>query len=398
MSEKSIVPLSELDRRRRTIQGMMREEDMDGLLVIQRADLFYFSGTAQNGFLFIPPEGAPLLMVRKYMPRAREESALEDILAIQSVKEVPGLIQDHFGRLPRRLGLELDVMPVREFNFYNTLFQEQECVDASPIILKARAVKSPWEIEQIETAADYSRETFQYMRTVLRPGMSEMEFAGLYVAFAMKQGHDAKLRVRDYQGEGYPWHVLSGKSGGMVGLLDAPASGEGTSAAFPCGAGRKALAPKEPIMVDNGAVFNGYHVDETRMFAIGAMPEKARGAVLASQEIYDSVLERARPGVLSTDLFKHAEALAASLGYADAFLGPPGYKVTFVAHGVGLELVEPPYLAKNRPEVLQPGMTLAMEPKMVFEGEFCAGVESVMLITETGSRLISRTPVDIVVC
>ena len=66
--------------------------------------------------------------------------------------------------------------------------------------------------------------------------------------------------------------VLSGPSGGMVGLLDSPASGEGTSAAFPAGAGPRRLCVDEPVMVDLGTVKNGYHMDETRMFAIGAMP------------------------------------------------------------------------------------------------------------------------------
>ena len=73
--------------------------------------------------------------------------------------------------------------------------------------------------------------------------MTEMTVAGMMEAFAAARSPGACVRVRDIHTEGYPWHVLSGPSGGTVGLLDSPASGEGTSAAFPCGAGAGAWPP-----------------------------------------------------------------------------------------------------------------------------------------------------------
>jgi Xaa-Pro aminopeptidase len=259
-------------------------------------------------------------------------------------------------------------------------------------------LKSDWEITQLERAAESSNQTFAYMRRTLRPGLSEMEFAGLYETFARTRGHGGYLNVRHYQTLGYPWHVLSGNSGGMVGLLDSPASGQGTSAAFPCGAGPKKLVPNEPIMIDMGSVFNGYHMDETRMFAIDALPGKAARACEAAIAIHNAVISQCRPGTSAGTLFEHAADVAAELGYADQFLGPPGHKVRFIGHGIGLELIEPPIIAKGKPDILQPGMTLALEPKMVFEGEFSAGVESVIHITSNGARLLSRIPVQTFVC
>ena len=70
--EKFRVPASEIESRILRIQEELRKLEIDGLLVIQRVDLFYFSGTAQNGFLFIPANGKPLLFIKKYMPRARD--------------------------------------------------------------------------------------------------------------------------------------------------------------------------------------------------------------------------------------------------------------------------------------------------------------------------------------
>ena len=234
------VPAVEIERRTAAIQEELRRAEIDGLFIVQRVDLFYFTGTAQNGFLYLPAEGKPLLFIKQSVARARVEASVATIFPIESVKTVPGLIADACGRPPARLGLEMDVLPVNEFRFYLDLFTPKDSVDGSPLILRVRSIKSAWEIEQIETAAGMTRDTFDYMRKIIRPGLTEMQFAGMFEAYARTIGHGGKLRVRNYNTEGYSWHVLSGTSGGLVGVLDSPASGQGTSAAFPAGAGQPA--------------------------------------------------------------------------------------------------------------------------------------------------------------
>ncbi|MEW6671703.1 MAG: Xaa-Pro peptidase family protein [Thermodesulfobacteriota bacterium] len=402
MNSKSLppftVPSLEITKRVQNIQTLLKQNEIGGLFIAQRVDLFYFSGTAQNGFLFIPAEGAPLLFIKRYLPRARAESPLKNIAGIDSIKEVPGLISDFYGQFPDVIGFEFDVLPVKTFQFYRRHFPAKECVDGSQFILQVRMIKSAWEIEQMERTAELSLRTFEYMQTVIRPGLTEMEFAGMYETFARRLGHGAMLRVRDFLTEGYPWHVLSGKNGGRVGLLDSPASGTGTSVAFPCGAGNKPLAPDEPIMVDLGFVLNGFHMDETRMFAIRSIPDRALKACRAVIEIHNTVLGAVKPDMTVAELFELSVKTAEKLGYAEPYLGPPGHKVTFVGHGIGLELIEPPFIARDKKDRLQPGMVFALEPKMVFQDEFSAGIESVFVVTETGARLLSKVPVDIFIC
>ncbi|WP_300456035.1 Xaa-Pro peptidase family protein [Desulfobacula sp.] len=392
------VPLSEISRRISAIQQVMQAKGMDALVIVQRVDLFYFSGTSQNGYLYIPVQGNPTLFIRKYMPRAEAESPIEKKIKIGSVKELPGLIVDIYGKLPDVIGFEWDVMPVREFYYFQTLLAPKHCMDCSSLILGVRMIKSDWEIECMAQTAELSHKIFNYIQTQMRPGLTEMEFSGIYEAYARKMGHSAGLRVRDYQADICNWHILSGTSGGVVGLVDAPATGQGTSAAFPCSASYKKLMPKEPVMVDMGTVINGYHLDETRMFSIGAMPDTAQSACEAVIDIHNAVIEMAKPDVTMDELYQRAVDMADSRGYAEQFLGPSGNKVTFIGHGVGLELVEPPFIARGRKDRLQPGMTLALEPKMVFENQFSAGIESVFTVTETGARLLSRVPVDIFIC
>jgi Xaa-Pro aminopeptidase len=392
------VPAAEIKARSLSIQQELRQNNIEGLFIVQRVDLFYFSGTAQNGFMYIPADGEPLLFIKQYLPRAQAESSIADIVKIGSITEIPGLIADRCGRLPAVLGFELDVVPVNDFRFYRSLFNVKKSVDASPLILKVRRIKSAWEIAQMENTAEMTRKTYAYMREIIRPGLTEMEFAGMFETYARKLGHGARIRVRHYQTEGYPWHILSGRSGSLPGVLDSPASGEGTSAASPAGAGPKKLCAGEPIMVDLASVLNGYHLDETRMFAIGSMPDKAMQTCRAAIEIHDRILAKAKPGATLAELFDHSVRLAEKLGLADAYLGAPGHKVSFIGHGIGLEIIEPYIIARNRTDRLEPGMTLALEPKFVHENEFTAGVESVFVVTEEGARLISKVPVEVFLC
>jgi Xaa-Pro dipeptidase len=392
------IPITQIEKRLSNLQEQLRVNGLDGALIVQRVDLIYFSGTAQNGCLFVPAHAAPLLFIKRSYTRARKESPLKHVLRIQSFKDVPRLIRDVYTDPPEKLGLELDVMPVNQFRFITSLFPGCCPVDASKLILAIRMIKSDWEIAQMEQTAYMSAQTFAYMQSALQRGYTEMEFAGMFETFARRLGHGGKIRIRDYQTEGYPWHVLSGKSGSLPGLLDSPASGSGTSLAFPCGAGHKKLQPHEPIMVDFAAVLNGFHMDETRMFAINTMPARALKASEDAINIHDYILENAGPGMSSDELFQMAVRRADSLGCADNFLGTLQRKVTFIGHGIGHELVEPPIIAQGKKDRLQPGMAIALEPKMVVENEFTAGIESVFVVTEDGTRLISRVPVSVFIC
>jgi Xaa-Pro aminopeptidase len=128
------------------------------------------------------------------------------------------------------------------------------------------------------------------------------------------------------------------------------------------------------------------------------MPQKAMRTCRAAIEIHDRILEKAQPGTTLGELFDLSVRLAEKLGLTDSYLGAPGHKVSFIGHGIGLEIIEPYIIARNRNDQLEPGMTFALEPKFVCENEFSAGIESVFAVTENGVRLISKIPVDIFIC
>ena len=290
------TPRGEIEDRLVRVKKAMERTDIEGLLVLQKMNYYYLSGTTQDGALFLPLEGKPLLAVKREFERAKLESPLEDVVPFKSSQELPALIQNHFGKAPRTLGLEFDVLPVRDYFRYQALFQSTTLKDASSILRDTRKIKSSFEIDLIKEAGKIGQKVYQQGRKILKEGMTEIEFGGLLESIAKTYGHEGLLRVRSLNYEAYTWHVLSGPSGGIVSQSDSPMGGLGLSPAFPVGAGLRRMKAREPILVDFGTCYHGYQADETRMFSIGKMERKLIEAYKACREIHDAVLEKTRPG------------------------------------------------------------------------------------------------------
>jgi Xaa-Pro aminopeptidase len=386
------TPLEEIEDRLKQVRTAMEKEEMEALLVVQKMDFYYLTGTTQDGLLFLPSEGKPLLMIRRELERAKVESTLNDVVALKSIRELPSLIQTHFGKLPNSLGLELDVLPVRDYLKYQEFFPATRFVDGSSILRNTRRIKSPFEVDLMRKAGEIGRKAYQEGRKILEEGMTEIQFGGLLEAAAKRYGHEGLLRVRSLNYEAYTWHVLSGPTGGIVSQSDSPMGGLGLSPAFPVGASLRVMRAHEPILVDFGTCYHGYQVDETRMFSIGKMRQKFVDAYKACQEIHDAVLDEVRPGADCEAIFFKTLRLAERLGYKESYLGPPGLQTHFIAHGIGLELNEFPFLAQGQSYPLEKGMTFAVEPKIVFPGEGSAGFENTVVVTQDGYEIL--TPLE----
>ena len=386
------VPKEEIEGRIKRLREAMKKTDMEALLVVQKMDCYYLSGTAQNGFLFVPLEGRPLLMVKRELQRARIESPLEEVVGIKSLRELPAMIRDRLGRNPETLGMELDILPVKDYFRYEALFPGTKIMDSSVIFRDIRKLKSPFEIDLMRRAGEIGKMVYHEGERILREGMTEIEFAGLLEAAAKVHGHEGLLRVRSINFEAYTWHILSGPTGGIVSLSDSPMGGLGLSPAFPAGASLRAMKAHEPIVVDFGICYQGYQADETRVFSIGRMEDKFLDAYKACQEIHDAALAEVRPGADCEAIFLNSVRLAEKLGYKESYLGPPGLQTSFIAHGIGLELNEFPYIAEGHAYPLEEGMTFALEPKIVFAGEGAVGLENTVVVTGDGCEIL--TPLE----
>jgi len=389
------TPKRELENRLAKIREGMEKQEVEAFLVIQKMDIYYLSGTTQDCLLYVPLNGKPLLMVRREIDRAKIESALEDPVAIRSLREIPMLIRDHYGRIPKSLGMELDVLPVNDYYRYKNLFPETRILDASMVIKDVRKIKSRYEISLMKVAGDIGMKVYHEGKKLLKEGMTEVEFGGLLEVAAKRHGHEGLIRVRAMNYEAYTWHILSGPNGGIVSQSDSPMGGMGLSPAFPVGASLRVMRAHEPILVDFGTCYHGYQADETRMFSIGEMPVKFLKGYKACKEIYEFVLDQIKEGADCEAIFQGTLVLAEKLGYKDSYLGPPGLQTRFVGHGIGLELNEIPFIAQGQSYPLEEGMTLAVEPKIVFPGEGSVGIENTLLVKHNGYEVLTPLDLDI---
>src|SRR4030043_1924158 len=112
MEAMETVPVQENECRIRNFQLRLQEMGLEGAFILQNADLFYFSGTIQSSVLFIPQQGEPVLMVKKGLQRARDESPLEHVFPATARGQIKKVLRD-FGFLGlKKIGLEMDVLPI----------------------------------------------------------------------------------------------------------------------------------------------------------------------------------------------------------------------------------------------------------------------------------------------
>jgi Xaa-Pro aminopeptidase len=373
--EHLLTPEGEIGNRCQTAGRWLSERGLDAALLVQPVDVFYYSGTRQDAHLLLTDRGVGRLMVRRDLARAAAESPLE-ACGLDGLSRLPALVADALGRPPRRLGLELDVLPVNRFDRYRALFPETETVDVGESILAQRSIKSEWELDLMRRAGRLARDVYGAADEFLAAGRTEIEAAGLMTAKAYAGGHQNMLRTRAFDAEMHSWHVISGLSGCVAGHIDAPFTGFGLSPAFPAGAGHKTIKPDEPILIDFGICLEGYQVDLTRTFCIGRPPEPAADAYRGLEIIQQTLVERLRPGARGPDLFRAAVDRADELELGDHFLGAPDNRISFVGHGVGLEIAEPPLLARRPDHRLVENQVVALELKMVLPGVGAVGLEN----------------------
>jgi Xaa-Pro dipeptidase len=385
------VPEQEIECRIRNFQLSLREMDLDGAFILQNTDLFYFSGTIQSSVLFIPQQGKPVLMVQKGLQRARDESPLKHVFPATGRGQIKKVLGD-FGFLDlKKIGLEMDVLPIRIYLRYEQTFPEYEWSDVSDAIQRLRMIKTPYEVEQIRSAARILDKGYLAIKGIIREGMTELEVDGHLALIARREGHMGILRMRGWNQEMTYAHVLSGESGAAISFLDSPHGGKGNTPAMAQGASFRRIGKNEPIGIDYGVGINGYLTDEFRTFVLGDLPADLMRAHDCSIEVHDLFVKEAKPGVSSSDLYRFVLKRVEKTGFGEHFMGYGEGKVRFIGHGLGLEIDEYPILAPRFNQRLDPGMVIALEPKFVFPGKGVVGLEDDYLVTATGVERLTLT-------
>jgi len=388
---------TEISNRIRRFQDKLEQREVDGALIVQKADVYYFSRTDQDAHLWIPVVGEPLLMVRKSMVRAQEDAVTEQIAPLGRFSDLPERIGGSKSPRPARIGIEMDVVPVNRYLIYRRLFPEAELVDVSTAVRETRMIKSPYELSCIAEAAAMADAMYEQVPQFLTESTREIDLTARIEAWYRTQGHPGVIPTRGFNHEPIYGQITSGKGAAMPSATAGPLGGKGLGPFFSHGPSTDVIAPHTPVLIDDAASVGGYIADQTRVFSLGRLPAALERAHETARRIQEALSRKGRSGTPAEDLYALALEIAASEGLLDRFMGYPD-PVPFVGHGVGLELDELPVIGRGSRTVLDEGMVIALEPKFVFPGLGAVGIENTFVVAGEGMRKLNRFPDDIRVC
>lgn len=344
---------------------------LDGLLICSPENRRYLSGfsardyllTESSGFLLISEAAAYLLTDFRYQEWAAAEAPC---FTIQVYRQ--GLGPELAQILPdlgiRKLGFEAAYLSYATWQKVTQAVAEQgwpvEWQPVVDLVEPLRAIKAEAEVELLRRALEIAEEVLARVGRQLRPGLPEKEVAWLI---------EQELQAAGSEGSAFPPIVASGPNSARPHHHPGP----------------RPLQAGEPIILDLGAVYQGYCSDITRTLVLGEPDSKFR-------EIYGLVRraqQRAEQGLRANMRTDAADALAREViqaaGYGDAF----GHAL---GHGVGLAVHEAPSLS-SRPEsatLLQPGMVTTVEPGIYLPGWGGIRLEDMVLIQAEGAEVLNR--------
>ena len=187
-----------------------------------------------------------------------------------------------------------------------------------------------------------------------------------------------------------------GHSGTYASGADVPISGVGVTHAIAPGSSINRVQRGIPLVIDYGGGYNGYITDETRVAAVGEMKEKFRAAYDVAREIVEDASAYGRAGIDATELFTRALDRVKKARLEDHFMGHGEGQVSFMGHGLGLEINELPVITPRHRMELKEGMVFAYEPKFIFPGEGAVGIEVDFVVREGHLERVTDTPISVI--
>ncbi|MBM7622857.1 M24 family metallopeptidase [Sporohalobacter salinus] len=376
------ISKEKLESRITKFQQKLSKQNIEAGIIIQNADLFYFSGTIQGEYLYIPSNGKPILLVRSDNKRAKKETGLENVIEFKSSKELIDILKKENIDLPTKLGLELDILPYKTVTKLQQIFATDKVINITPQIRQTRMIKSDSEIKLIKRAANKLKSIPQLIKKNLTPDISELELSAIIEKDLRQKGHTGFIRMRGLNNELPLGVCTAGKKSTTNIKVDSICAGTGVHSSAGVGASKSTIKDNSPIILDYVATHHGYHADQTRMAIIGKPSAYLQKTYDKMVQLQTRLSKYLTPEYSWQDIYEEGKKLAEELEVAEYYLGYGNNKEKFVGHGVGVELNEFPFLASGLDLKLKPGMTIALEPKLVVPDIGAIGIENTYLVTK----------------
>jgi Xaa-Pro aminopeptidase len=387
------------DARLVALQQTLAERGLAGALLFQSRDVFYYTGTAQPGWLAVRPDEAVLFVASGLDFAQRDTGWGEDRLVEE--RRLEAVCRRMFPGAGRgeSIGIELDVITAVSRDALAACLAERELIDISPQILAQRAIKDAQELELLGAACRALDAGHQAALRHWRPGQSELELSAALENGHRLAGHEGGFFIRQpgfFMSRG---PFASGPNIGTISGLVFTISGVGLSAAIPAGASRRIVEAGDLVVVDIPTSVGGYMGDQSRTYRVGsaAKPDGAKQAHAALRQVSDAVIAAMVPGRSGGELYAVATRAAAANDIADAFLAfPSGARAHFIGHGVGLEGNEPPFLVKGGSARIAANTVLTVEIHVCLAAGLMVKLEDMVVVEEGGGRLLTITPRELI--
>lgn len=350
------------------LREVMATLGADAAIVTHSANRHYFSGfpAAEDapdesyGVLVVTARAANLFTSPTNLAWA-ENSARPPVVALPWTQPWQAFLGKQLQELGvERLAFEDRAMTVADHAAILESAGSVTLVPAGNAFQAMRATKDDRELASIAKAAGITDAAFLAATARLTAGVTERELAWR-IELAMRElGAD---------GPGFPTIVAAGPH----------------SARPHHDASERPIAEGEPVVIDMGAMVNGYSADLTRTICVGEPPPEfleRYNTVLAAQL---KALSGVRPGMSGQEADAIAREALTDSGFGEQFVHGLG-------HGVGLLIHEYPSLGKSSDDILEPGHVITIEPGIYLEDWGGIRIEDLCVVTETGVEVLSQAP------
>jgi Xaa-Pro aminopeptidase len=377
------------DAKLERVRELMAEEELDALVVRAPDNVLYltnFWGMKGYDAVVFPREGEPILIALEAsaddVERTAWTSGVRFLKGYDDGDPRPPIARTldlareaarHFDRVGLELSLGTqasDRMVGEPTTFTRDWFDAfPNAVDATPLLARARALKTAQEIERIRLANDLCAEAMDHVRGHLRAGMKASEAAALWQGYVHGAGTGFRGQVDLALGFSLVW------SGPGIRTFTATTSGP--------------VVEGEPTLFEIWVCVDGYWCDHTKNLVLGELSPRYVELEQQLTEVYDAAVAHCRPGASLPELDRLIREGIATAGY-------PGQPTHPVGHGVGARAHEPPYAHQAGTGTIEENMVLAIEPGIYWEGGGGLRLEDNFLITTDGAEKLSAFPDGIV--
>jgi len=345
-----------IKKRAAAVAATVKNRGLDGAVITDRANVTFLTGfSGDDSWALIIGPKVWLLTDSRYTEQAKGECVGCKIIQRKDslVTEVAGIVSRY--KSAKVLGIE----NTTSVAVYDKIRRKigARFKKIGNLVRQLRAIKEAGEVTAIRKASSIADGALDAALKRLKAGMTESELAGRI-----------EFEIR--------------KSGALVAFETIVCFGANGSRPHHI-PGKRRLHKNDTILIDFGAKYKGYNSDKSRCFAVGKVKREFQRAYDAVALAQKTAIGLIAEGVKAKDIDSTARRVIKNSGF-----GVFGHGL---GHGLGLEVHELPVLSAKSKDALKAGQVVTVEPGIYIPGKFGIRIEDDVLVTKTGSKILTRT-------